>query len=66
MHRNISRTQQCKKGLGGIKLLSLPSDLVIGDIISFVNDQLKTDEGLHKRFVFRGWLFWKDETAGGS
>jgi hypothetical protein len=42
----------------GIKLLSLPSDLVIGDIISFVNDQLKTDEGLHKRFTFAGSTYF--------
>lgn len=38
----------------GLKLLCLPTDLAIGDMISFVNEELKTDEGLLKRFTFAG------------
>ena len=38
----------------GIPLLELPRNLTIGDIISYANEQIKTKEGLKKRYTFAG------------
>lgn len=38
----------------GMPLLELPRNLAIGDIISYANEQIKTKEGLKKRYTFAG------------
>lgn len=38
----------------GIKLLHLPESLAIGDMISYVNKELYTEDGLYRRFTFAG------------
>lgn len=38
----------------GMKLLELPTGLAIGDLISFANKSLKSEEGLMTRFTFAG------------
>lgn len=38
----------------GMKLLELPSGIAIGDLISFANRSLDTEEGLMTRFTFAG------------
>lgn len=43
----------------GTKLLELPRELAIGDIIAYVNEQLKTEEGLYKRFTFAGSIYFE-------
>jgi hypothetical protein len=43
----------------GMDLLKLPGLLAIGDIITFVNEQIKTEEGLYKRFTFAGSVYFE-------
>jgi len=43
------------KGKG---LLSLPKESLIGDFISFVNEQMSTEEGLKKRYTFSGSVYF--------
>lgn len=43
----------------GMDLLKLPGQLAIGDIITFVNEQIKTEEGLYKRFTFAGSVYFE-------
>jgi hypothetical protein len=38
--------------------LSLPKDLSIGDFISFVGEEIVTEEGLKKRFTFSGSVYF--------
>ncbi|MDD4390297.1 MAG: FAD-dependent oxidoreductase, partial [Eubacteriales bacterium] len=40
--------------LKGMKPLSLPSTLATGDLISFANESLATEEGLLHRYTFAG------------
>lgn len=38
----------------GMKLLELPVNLAIGDLISFANEKIKTEDGLKNRYTFAG------------
>lgn len=38
----------------GMPLLELPRNLVTGDIIAYANEQIRTKEGLKKRYTFAG------------
>jgi len=38
----------------GRELLELPADLAIGDIISYTNEQIKTEAGLKRKYTFSG------------
>lgn len=42
-----------------MELLTLPQDLAIGDLISFVNEQLQAEDGLYKRFTFAGSSYFE-------
>ncbi|MCR4430666.1 MAG: FAD-dependent oxidoreductase [Tepidanaerobacteraceae bacterium] len=42
-----------------MELIKLPRALAIGDIISYVNEQLKTENGLYKRFTFAGSIYFE-------
>lgn len=43
----------------GMPLLELPRNLVIGDIIAYANEMIKTKEGLKKRYTFAGAEFFE-------
>jgi hypothetical protein len=43
----------------GRRLLALPKELLIGDFISFVNEQITSSEGLRKRFTFAGSVYFE-------
>jgi len=38
----------------GMHLLEIPRNLAIGDIIAYANEQIKTKEGLKRRYTFAG------------
>lgn len=38
----------------GEKLLDLPRNLAVGDIISYANEMLETEEGIRRRYTFAG------------
>lgn len=42
----------------GMPLLELPRNTVIGDIIAYANEEIKTREGLKKRYTFSGSVFF--------
>lgn len=42
----------------GMKLLELPRNLAIGDIIAYSNEKMKEKDGLKKRFTFAGSEFF--------
>jgi len=42
----------------GMPLLVLPRNTVIGDIIAYANEEIKTREGLKKRYTFSGSVFF--------
>lgn len=44
------------KGKG---LLALPKELLIGDFISFVTEQMTSSEGMRKRFTFAGSVYFE-------
>jgi len=41
-----------------MELLKLPRELAIGDMIAFVNEELKKPDGLYKRYTFAGALYF--------
>lgn len=43
----------------GQKMLQLPDTLAIGDAISYVNDQMKTETGRTKKFTFSGSVLFE-------
>lgn len=43
----------------GISLLNLPDDLAIGDFIAYVKDQMKTEDGMKKRYTFAGSSYFE-------
>lgn len=45
--------------LKGIKLLELPIGIAIGDLISFANDSLKSEDGLMTRYTFAGAEYFR-------
>lgn len=47
--------KQCK----GDEVLILPNKLAVGDIISYSNAQMKTEEGLKQRYTFAGGLYFE-------
>ncbi|WIF94728.1 FAD-dependent oxidoreductase [Caminicella sporogenes] len=42
----------------GLKLLELPVNIAIGDLISFANKKIKEEEGLKNRFTFAGSVYF--------
>ncbi|KXG75300.1 tRNA uridine 5-carboxymethylaminomethyl modification enzyme MnmG [Fervidicola ferrireducens] len=42
-----------------MELLKLPRELAIGDMIAYVNEELKKPEGLYKRFTFAGSTYFE-------
>ncbi|KAB2954613.1 FAD-dependent oxidoreductase [Heliorestis acidaminivorans] len=40
-------------------LIELPRSLAIGDAIAYVNEQMKTEEGLGKKFTFSGSVYFE-------
>ncbi|MBS4536240.1 FAD-dependent oxidoreductase [Clostridium sp. D2Q-14] len=42
----------------GMPLLELPRNLASGDIIAYANEEIKTKEGLKKRFTFAGSIYF--------
>lgn len=42
-----------------MELIKLPRDLAIGDIIAYTNEQIKTENGLYKRFTFAGSVYFE-------
>lgn len=45
--------------LKGIPLLEIPVNLAIGDLISYENEKIKTDDGLKTRYTFAGSNYFK-------
>lgn len=43
----------------GLETLELPDSLAIGDMISFVNEQMKTEEGITKKYTFSGSVYFQ-------
>lgn len=43
----------------GKDLLELPDSLAIGDAIKHVNEQMKTDEGIKKKYTFSGSVYFE-------
>jgi hypothetical protein len=43
----------------GLDLLKLPRELAIGDIIAYVNEEIKKPDGLYKRFTFAGSAYFE-------
>lgn len=46
------------RSLVGKKLLELPRDIAIGDLIATANEEIESDEGLKKRFTFAGSYYF--------
>lgn len=44
--------------LAGKELLELPDSIIIGDLISYANDMIKTENGLMKKYTFAGSVFF--------
>lgn len=43
----------------GMELLKLPTNLAIGDIVAYVNEQVREEGGLYKRFTFAGSTYFE-------
>lgn len=43
----------------GMPLLELPRSLVIGDLVAYANEKIKTPEGLKNRYTFSGGEYYK-------
>ena len=43
----------------GKELLELPDDTLLGDIISYVNQRMQTDDGLRTRYTFSGATYFE-------
>lgn len=50
----------------GMPLLELPRNLAIGDIISYANEQIKSKEGLKKRYTFAGSEYFERMKKNGN
>ncbi|MBE6020959.1 MAG: FAD-dependent oxidoreductase [Clostridiales bacterium] len=48
----------CARYLKGLKPLELPVNLVTGDLISYANEKIKTEEGMKTRYTFAGAEFF--------
>lgn len=53
------------RAAGGKKLRILPPELSIGDIISFMHQQMQNDEGLNKKYSFSGSVYFERMKAKG-
>ena len=49
----------CARHLKGLKPLELPVNLATGDLISFANEKIKTEEGMKTRYTFAGAEFFE-------
>lgn len=49
----------CARYLKGLKPLELPVNLAAGDLISYANERIKTDEGMRTRYTFAGAEFFE-------
>ncbi|QGG47750.1 FAD-dependent oxidoreductase [Heliorestis convoluta] len=49
----------------GKELVELPTNLAIGDAIAHVNEQMKTEEGLGKKYTFSGSVYFERMKAEG-
>lgn len=49
----------CARYLKGLKPLELPRNLASGDIISYANEKIKTEEGMKTRYTFAGAEFFE-------
>jgi hypothetical protein len=47
------------RAMKGKSLITVPKELLIGDFISFVGEQMETGEGLKKRFTFSGSIYFE-------
>ncbi len=45
--------------VAGVELLTIPRTLTIGELVSFVGEQILTAEGLSKRYTFSGSIFFE-------
>ncbi|ADL07906.1 FAD-dependent oxidoreductase [Thermosediminibacter oceani] len=43
----------------GVNLVEIPTDLAVGDAISYVNEQMKTEEGISKKYTFSGSVYFE-------
>ena len=48
----------CARHLKGLKPLELPVNLATGDLISYANEKIKTEEGMKTRYTFAGAEFF--------
>lgn len=49
----------CVRFMEGDRLLRLPESLAIGDAIAYVNQRMKTEEGLRKKYTFSGSYYYQ-------
>lgn len=49
----------CARYLKGLKPLELPVNLATGDLISYANERIKTEEGMKTRYTFAGAEFFE-------
>ncbi|TYP59883.1 FAD-dependent oxidoreductase [Thermosediminibacter litoriperuensis] len=43
----------------GVSLVEIPTDLAVGDAIAYVNEQMKTEEGISKKYTFSGSVYFE-------
>lgn len=43
----------------GMETLVIPADLAVGDAIAYVNEQMRTEEGLAKKYTFSGSVYFQ-------
>lgn len=51
------------KHLEGLELLTLPAELATGDAISYVKEEMKTEEGMGKKYTFSGSIYFEQMKA---
>jgi len=43
----------------GAELVAIPTELAVGDAIAYVNEQMKTEEGISKKYTFSGSVYFE-------
>jgi hypothetical protein len=43
----------------GVSLATIPTELAVGDAIAYVNEQMKTEEGISKKYTFSGSVYFE-------
>ncbi|MCG0276095.1 MAG: FAD-dependent oxidoreductase [Thermosediminibacteraceae bacterium] len=43
----------------GLSLVQIPTELAVGDAIAYVNEQMKTEEGISKKYTFSGSVYFE-------